>query len=304
MSGTAVRRTIVAALVLTPLIEGLAQSPKPPAFEAASVYLTQPRTPSSQRVTPTRVNLVNQSLWSLLLMAYKLKAYQLSGPDWLRQVRVDVQATIPVAVPPELWPEMLQTLLRDRFDLAAHIESRPVDAYELTVGRDGIKMDEAEALDEVAKEFPDAFPSGDFVSDTLDGPVRTMGVPLGTRTLTARTRYERRFTERRTTVIEAIRMTMPELAGVLAGSLDEPVLDRTGLTGIYRFTIELPPDASAIRALLNAGITKTVQGTPITDPTGVSVFKAVEGLGLRLEKRRSPFDVVVVDRIERKPREN
>jgi len=73
---------------------------------------------------------------------------------------------------------------------------------------------------------------------------------------------------------------------------------------VYQFKVELPPDASAVRLLLNAGITNTAQGTPLTDPTGVSVFKAVEGLGLKLEERRTPVNVLVVDKIERNPIEN
>jgi uncharacterized protein (TIGR03435 family) len=198
---------------------------------------------------------------------------------------------------------MLQTLLSDRFHLVTHVESRPTDVYELSVGNDGIKMREVEPVDEIAKEFSDAF-SSPPVSDTLDGPVRTMGVPLGTRVVTARTRHERRYTERGTTVIEASRMTMAELASVLASNLDQPVLDRTGLAGLYEFKVELSRDQSAVRRLLSLGITATVQGTPLTEPTGVSTVSAVEGLGLRLEKRRSPFDIIVVDNIERQPTEN
>jgi uncharacterized protein (TIGR03435 family) len=303
------RRTIlsgaaVAALACTTSITGFAQTAKPPAFEVASIRLTEPRTPVSQKVTPGRVSLVNQQLWSLVLMAFNVREFQLSAPAWLRQVRVDIQATMPSDAPPERWREMLQTLLRDRFALVTHIESRPVEVNELTVGDNGIKMREVDPVDELAKEFPDALASP-AVQDTLDGPVRTMGVlPPGTRVVTARTRHERFFTERGTTVIEASRMTMTELASVLASNLDQPVLDRTGLAGLYQFTVELPRDQTAVRTLLSAGITTTVQGTPLTEPTGVSTFKAVETLGLRLERRRLPFDIIVVDKIEPRPSDN
>jgi beta-lactamase regulating signal transducer with metallopeptidase domain len=105
-SGEGPRRSVAfgltaIAVVLTSITIASVDAQREPArFEVASVHLTQPRTPSSQRVTPTRVSLANQSLWSLLVMAFKVHAFQLSGPDWLTQVRVDVQATIrPVSLP-------------------------------------------------------------------------------------------------------------------------------------------------------------------------------------------------------------
>ncbi|HET9384753.1 MAG TPA: TIGR03435 family protein [Gemmatimonadales bacterium] len=101
--------------------------------------------------------------------------------------------------------------------------------------------------------------------------------------------------------MDATRMTMAELASLLTSNLDQPVLDKTGLTGFYRFTVELPADASVLRTLRSAGIATTVDGTPIGTPTGISAFKVIEGLGLRLERRREPFDVVVVDKMERRP---
>lgn len=41
----------------------------------------------------------------------------------------------------------------------------------------------------------------------------------------------------------------------------------------------------------------------LTEPTGVSTFAAVERLGLKLEERRAPFDILVVDKIDRQPTE-
>jgi uncharacterized protein (TIGR03435 family) len=78
------------------------------------------------------------------------------------------------------------------------------------------------------------------------------------------------------------------------------------LTGTYQFRIELPQSFSNARAMRNAGITTNRNGEPIEPPppSGVSVFEAVEGLGLRLESRRSPIDVLVIDRIQRVPTPN
>jgi uncharacterized protein (TIGR03435 family) len=93
--------------------------------------------------------------------------------------------------------------------------------------------------------------------------------------------------------IDAARMTMAELVSLLAFNLDEPVVDGTGLTGVYRFKIELPPDL---------GMPRLPGSSPRT--SGVSTFKAVEGLGLRLERRPTPVEFIVVDSINRTPTEN
>ena len=83
------------------------------------------------------------------------------------------------------------------------------------------------------------------------------------------------------------------------------MVDRTGLKGIYRFTIELPRDEAireAMRALLTSlGRSSTsAEWDPETDKT----LKAVEELGLKLQRRRMPVDVVVIDSIQRQPTEN
>ncbi len=96
-------------------------------------------------------------------------------------------------------------------------------------------------------------------------------------------------------------MTMGEFARLLALNVDRPVIDKTGLTGLYEFKVELDVSQSALRVIRQAGVSER---TPdLDEPTGVSTFAAVERLGLKLEERRAPFDILVVDRIERQPTE-
>ena len=89
---------------------------------------------------------------------------------------------------------------------------------------------------------------------------------------------------------------MDELTSLLAMTVGRPVLDKTGLIGLYRLELELPTPAFV--SGINAGLGMTL------DPTGVSIFRAVEQLGLKLEPRRIPMDSIMVDRIERVPTEN
>jgi uncharacterized protein (TIGR03435 family) len=77
--------------------------------------------------------------------------------------------------------------------------------------------------------------------------------------------------------------------------VDRQVIDRTGLTGLYDFTLKWTPE----------GIGTTLLGRPPTpqtpsDPDAPSIFTAVqEQLGLKLEAGRGPVEVVVIDHIEK-----
>lgn len=245
----------------------------------------------------------------ILFTAFGLTAlsdYQLVAPSWVDTTRIDIQATIPAGRSRRDVPAMLKTLLIDRFGLMTRIESRVMEVYELRVDKSGLKITEVQPVDELSHELRSDAPKPPTTTDreTVDGPVRTSMIPLGGRTITTRMKYDRIFTERRTQILDATRISIPELVLVLTTNVDRPVLDKTGLTGLYQFKVELPPDARAVRMMIAAGTTTTVKGTPLTDPTGISVFKALEGLGLKLEQRRSPVDVVVVDKLNATPTSN
>jgi uncharacterized protein (TIGR03435 family) len=292
------RHVPLTALALAASI-AVAQTPPTPAFEVASVRLWAPGTRSAQRVTDTRVDLLNVSLREVVLMAFRIGTFQLAAPDWAESVRIDISATLPAGATRAQVPQMLQVLLRERFGLMTHVEPRPVTVYELVVGETGVKMSEVEPLAELPAEAPAPPPGKPGMSalfETVDGSTRSTMWPGGTSTVTARSRYDQLFTDRRTSMLDAERMTMAELARILATTLDEPIIDRTGLTGVYRFKIELPLDARVVRVLVREGT--------LTDPTGASPFAAVESLGLKLQRRQAPLDVVVVDRLARTPTEN
>jgi uncharacterized protein (TIGR03435 family) len=242
-----------------------------------------------------------------VLLAYGLKDFQLTVPGWMNNsLRFEIQANMPAGAARDDVPEMLRVLLTERFGLVARIETRAVDGSELVVGSDGIKMREAESLDELTKDFGGdaASAATDRVTETLDGPVRMMMIPLGMRRVTARTLYNTWTTERLTFQVDAARMTMGEFTEVLWTNVDRPVIDKTGLTGVYAFQVELDPNASTVRGLMSRGITTTVQGNPINQPTGVSTFRAVEGLGLRLQEAQVPLQFVVVEKMSQTPTDN
>src|SRR4051812_689501 len=102
-----------------------------PIFEAASVRpaQTDARARSSMRggpgtSDPGQITYTNVMLMSVLLRAYDVKTYQVTGPDWLSSRRYDITAKIPPGATKEQFNRMLQGLLVDRFHLALHHETR------------------------------------------------------------------------------------------------------------------------------------------------------------------------------------
>jgi uncharacterized protein (TIGR03435 family) len=286
-----------------------AQLPNAVAFEVASVRLSEPSaplTPRSMSVTDARVDIVNMSLQPVVRMAFRVKENQLIAPGWLSQVRVHIHATLLRGTTRQQVPESLQRLLSERFGLVTHRESRIMDAYALVVDRSGIKMRQVEAADELEQPFLDSRVTSptDVLSETVDGPLRMITASGFTRTVTNRTAYERRLTERLGLLIDATRMTMGELVPILEAAIDLPVLDKTGLTGLYQFRLELPQGQRTVRMLLAEGVTKTSQGFPLVELRPEEWSKLVEPLGLRLERTRAPIEFLVVDDMNRTPTPN
>lgn len=294
---SSIRNTAFTAVTLAMVVTAFPQTAPEAAFDVASVRLSGPASRAVQRVTDVRVDLINASLRDVLHVAFGVGAFQLAAPDWVDTARVDIIATLPEGATRAQVPQMLRTLLRERFGLVTHVEPRPVPVHELIPGPGVITMVEVEPADELnapSAPLPERTMGGDF--ETVEGPSRTRIWPGGSRTVTNRTRYDLLSTDRRTNILDATRMTMAQLARVLSTSLGEPVLDRTGLNGVYRFKIELPLDARITRVLVRDGL--------LTDPTGASPFTAVESLGLKLQRRQSPIDVIVVDALARTPTPN
>jgi len=90
--------------------------------------------------------------------------------------------------------------------------------------------------------------------------------------------------------IRSNRMQMNRLAALLSRMTRMPVLDRTGLTGFYQFDLRYANEVSQ---------------APDENPAGPSIFTAVqEQLGLKLESKKGPIEVLVLDHAEKIPLEN
>jgi uncharacterized protein (TIGR03435 family) len=301
----------VSVLVIGASVAVPAQGPAP-TFDVASVRVTTEGGAPSLQVLDTRATLLRHSIDQVLRLAFRVKPYQLVAPGWLSEVRVDIQATLPAGATRQQVPEMLQALLAERFGLVVHRESRPTDAYELLIDAGGVKqMEEVEPVNELELTLPTSL-GRDRLAETPDGPRRTVESGSGDlgdntmTTVTARSRYSLTISKERTQVLNATRMAMVDFVVVLERVIGEPVLDKTNLVALYRFTIDLPLNYTLRQSLMRGAALfgRNPSDSPYAASPLPMVSGGLKGLGLRLEKRRSEIETIVVDKIERTPTEN
>ena len=292
-----------------------------PTFEVASVKPAAPITGNMIRVMirggpgspdPGQITYSNVTVKNVLTTAYGVKGFQISGPGWLDSERYDIIAKLPRGATKAEFMVMLQNLLAERFKLTLHREKKDLPMYALVVGKNGPKLKEsADAPAPKDGEAPKA--DGPLAERQLkmgkDGfPVLPPGSGRGGATAIMLVNGNARMT--------ATKQPMAGLAEMLSGQLDLPVVDMTGLTGNYDYTLSFAPEGGMA---VKAGILAPPPAGPppgeggpgmpaASAPDGESssnLFTALqEQLGLRLERRKGPVELLVIDHLEKVPIEN
>jgi uncharacterized protein (TIGR03435 family) len=238
------------------------------AFDVASVKPADPNLQSHLLGSRngSSFTATDATLKQLVGFAYDVGGYHISGgPKWLDSDRYSVEGKPDSATPISRGPAgipamraMLQQLLAERFKLAVHHETREEQVYELVVTRGGSKLKDADTTR--------AGPKG--IGST--GPGRLQGMAA----------------------------SMDVLVQVLAPALSRSIIDKTGLTGKYDFTLEYTPELAQLQ--LSPPGPPDGQGPPPPDPNGPSLFTALqEQLGLRLESAKGPVEILVIDHAEK-----
>lgn len=216
----------------------------------------------------------NWSASDLVSRAFDLARYELSAPDWMESARFDMSAKIPEGTTKEQFRLMIQNFLAERFKLTYHREKKEVSAYSLVVAKNGPKFKESVPIPPPEdSDRPAAKPSP--MKRGEDGyPVLPAGRDS---TMAIMNGYaSQRFGD----------ATMEHLAMHLGFQLHAPVADATGLKGKYDFSLRWITDR-------------------MPEDAGPNLFRAVqEQLGLKLEPKKTPIDVLVVDHFEKTPTEN
>jgi uncharacterized protein (TIGR03435 family) len=118
------------------------------AFEVASIKPAPPQPMGSvsisRRTDQGRLTYSNVSLADMIQSAWRIPHGQISGPDWMDSIRFDIAAKFPEGVDEKKAPEMLQTLLKERFALKLHEETKELPIYALVVSKNGPKLTKLE----------------------------------------------------------------------------------------------------------------------------------------------------------------
>jgi uncharacterized protein (TIGR03435 family) len=277
----------------------------PLAFEVASIKPAEPlsaeRMMAGQQhinvnVDAARVDFSDLSMAELIRAAYRVKLYQISGPDWITTARFDVVAKLPEGAKTDQVPEMLRTLLEERFHLALHNSSKEMPVYALVVGKDGLKL--KESTPDEATDGAGAAAGGGGRRGEGASPMTSSGSgPNGSYTMSAGPNGLH---------LDLKNMTIGSMLDWLSRFTDRPVVDQTGLTGRYDLALDVSRDEMLNAARAAGLVVDAVRRAPeaATEPGGDSVFASVQKAGLKLEPRRLPLTLLVVDRLDKTPTEN
>jgi uncharacterized protein (TIGR03435 family) len=266
-----------------------AQSPpiaaSAPAFEAASV---KPNKSGDARVILVpqpggRLIGTNVTAAVLIQFAYDLPDFQVfGGPNWLNSDRFDVVAKAEGDPPLEQKRLMVRRLLAERFRLTAHTETRALPIYALVMarsdGRMGPQLRRTDA--DCARAAPPSFLGVGPSPSNGPPPCGFFGMAAGTDFRSGRGGFAFRG------------LTMAALAKILVPMVRRSVSDQTGLTSYFDAEFDF---------LAEIGPPPPPPGLP--DPfdraSFLSVFTVLpEQLGLKLDARRGPVEVLVIDRAE------
>jgi uncharacterized protein (TIGR03435 family) len=226
----------------------------PAAFEVASIrpHVTQGDAGSESSNTNVlpggRLSCSNVSVRKLLRNAFQVEDSGMVGaPGWVDSASYDIEAKTNsgAAITRDNIQQLLESLLVSRFQLQYHRETRETTVFALEATKDGARLK------------PDVGDSAPSISTNSKS---------GTVTL------------------HAAKISMKDFAATLARQTGRPVVDRTGLAGLYDFDMVWSADQAA-------------------DAAAPSVFAALQQLGLRLVSGKGQVGIIAIDRLER-PSEN
>ena len=277
-------------LVVCALVGITTLAAQEPAFDVASIRPTQSTANSEIRTMPNgRFTATNATARSLILRAYGLVDAQLIGaPGWLESERYDIDArpAAPPAGGPEAILPMLRMLIVERFKLKAHAETRELPAYALIYARRDQQLGPQIRPTQTDCTRPSALTADEVRASVRDGWPQcgmtyyvnfTTNTPAGS---SVKMRVRRAGT------------TIPAFATSLQPMVDRPVIDQTGLQGLFdvEYSYAPQPPTPGVESAFG--------------PDAPMVFIAhEEQLGLKLEGRRMPVPVLVIDSIDH-PTEN
>jgi len=304
--------------------------PQKPSFEVVSIKPSPPRDFIYQIARPQgeRLTLTGASLKGLMGLAYRDSATGealeiFGGPDWMESALYDIQAKADCSggiISRDQVSLMLQSMLADRFQLKAHVETRDLPVYNLVVGKDGPKL--KASADQTPPPIP--VPTSQTCGPASETPTTPPALPPLPPPGTDMSRFMSDLSSQLPrgqmiiTPASAAAMTLQgnatpisRLVFTLKLMVARQVIDKTGLTGLFDIKFKFSTDGLVFLgrpAGVSLGQASGPGGplagpAPVADDPAPTLFSAIQDLGLRLEQARGPIQVVVIDSVQ-KPSEN
>jgi uncharacterized protein (TIGR03435 family) len=262
-----------------------------PSFDVATVKLDTSGEPG-RRFAPMpsgRLVVTRHTLRMLISAAYGNQNLQFpDGPSWVDTDLWDIEAKAPegtiFAVGPGADPVksalpglMLQSLLAERFQLKLHHETQQLPVYELSVAKGGLKMKLSADQSPPAPLDPNAprpqpgamLPRG--IMHFSPGSIGGTAMPIS-----------------------------QALLPLLSGQAGRPIIDKTGLLGLYDIELHWTPEPLARNGPTAIGGVAATTTTESADPDSITIFTAIQDqLGMKLDAAKGPVDVLVIDSVQR-----
>ncbi|HET9193720.1 MAG TPA: TIGR03435 family protein [Vicinamibacterales bacterium] len=291
---------VIAAQQFTPA------SPGPPVdpntrFEVVSVKPVPDAIDRPGRFLPIlpRFEFTQLPIGWLVRQALQKPDYQMIGaPDWIDTDPYTIMAKAPDGTTQAALTTLILNLLKDRFQLATHLETRELPIFHLvmarTDGRPGpdLKATPADCQKTVAERNAamQAAAAGRGAPPPMPPlPDLKAPPPCG-------------FARLLTGNVAVSGRTIAQFVQTLSDWVGRPVIDKTGLTSLFDFTLKFAPEGIRAGGPMGPTLTRLMAQAPAApaDPDAPSLSVALqEQLGLRLESARGPVEVVVIDRLEK-----
>jgi len=242
-------------LALLLLLAAMAFAQSDSAFDAVSIKPAQPARGMDGmpaiKPTPGMVVMRNTSIKSAIGWAYRVTDGQVTGPDFIDSQRFDIIAKASGPAAEDALRLMAQAMLKERFKLEFHRQTKEMQTYVLSIGKNGFKGKEAKTEGDMAME-----PNQAAMSVTIS------------------------------------RAPISQLVNMLGQIVRAPIVDNTGLTGRYDLTLNIAKYAADMAE----------RGKEISmDPMAMIVPILQEELGLKIESKKIPLDLLIIDHLEKSP---
>lgn len=316
MAGTGKLTLLIAAATFAALPLRSQTSPPPKlSFDVISIKpMHQPCPAVGGGFRGNRYTVACSTLRMLLQRAYQHSIAPLQvvrGPSWMDSDRYDIQATANCsrgALSSEQIQLMFRSMLEDRFQLKAHVESREEQVYNLVVAKYPPKIKLSEDQTPVPQQAAPPIQPCSPASEAPPNPAPPMppagqrGSPFDPDNPAPRGFVGISFSLSGAT-LRGSAVPISRMLGMLQRYVGSPITDKTNLTGLFDFTLRFSQEG-----LVNP------DGVPLASPDRVIppglaidrapiLLTAIQELGLKFEPAKGPVEVLVVDSVQ-KPTEN